>query len=60
MTVEGIFFSGTFYTIFWINKQRGILPDLCFSNELISHDEGMHCDFTCLLLNQRLPPASAV
>jgi len=46
--VEGIFFSGSFAAIFWL-KQRGILPGLCFSNELISRDEGLHTDFACLL-----------
>ncbi|XP_044019560.1 ribonucleoside-diphosphate reductase small chain-like [Aphidius gifuensis] len=48
--VEGIFFSGSFASIFWLRK-RGILPGLTFSNELISRDEGMHCDFACLLYN---------
>jgi ribonucleoside-diphosphate reductase subunit M2 len=47
--VEGIFFSGSFCAIFWL-KKRGLLPGLCFSNELISRDEGLHCDFACLLL----------
>lgn len=42
--VEGIFFSGSFCAIFWL-KKRGILPGLCFSNELISRDEGMHQEF---------------
>lgn len=46
--VEGIFFSGSFCAIFWL-KKRGLLPGLAFSNELISRDEGMHCDFACLL-----------
>eukprot|EP00042_Codosiga_hollandica_P045234 m.456449 g.456449 ORF g.456449 m.456449 type:complete len:181 (+) comp56974_c0_seq3:411-953(+) len=46
--VEGIFFSGAFAAIFWI-KQRGIMPGLTFSNELISRDEGLHTDFACLL-----------
>ncbi|KAL6120769.1 hypothetical protein NUSPORA_02448 [Nucleospora cyclopteri] len=46
--VEGIFFSGSFASIFWL-KKRGIMPGLCFSNELISRDEGLHCDFACLL-----------
>lgn len=46
--VEGIFFSGSFCAIFWV-KKRGILPGLTFSNELISRDEGLHCDFACLL-----------
>merc|ERR1711935_1020890 len=47
-TVEGIFFSGSFCAIFWL-KKRGLMPGLTFSNELISRDEGMHCDFACLL-----------
>src|SRR3984957_17814168 len=46
--VEGIFFSGSFCSIFWL-KKRGKMPGLTFSNELISRDEGMHCDFACLL-----------
>jgi len=46
--VEGIFFSGSFCAIFWL-KKRGLIPGLCFSNELISRDEGLHCDFACLL-----------
>ncbi|XP_056642428.1 ribonucleoside-diphosphate reductase subunit M2 [Diorhabda sublineata] len=46
--VEGIFFSGSFASIFWL-KKRGIMPGLTFSNELISRDEGLHCDFACLL-----------
>jgi len=46
--VEGIFFSGSFCAVFWL-KQRGLMPGLCFSNELISRDEGLHCDFACLL-----------
>jgi ribonucleoside-diphosphate reductase beta chain len=46
--VEGIFFSGSFCSIFWL-KKRGIMPGLTFSNELISRDEGLHCDFACLL-----------
>lgn len=48
--VEGIFFSGSFASIFWL-KKRGLMPGLTFSNELISRDEGMHTDFACLLLN---------
>jgi ribonucleoside-diphosphate reductase subunit M2 len=55
--VEGIFFSGSFCSIFWL-KKRGLMPGLSFSNELISRDEGMHCDFACLLyskLANRLP-----
>mmetsp|Transcript_6249 Transcript_6249/g.12382 ORF Transcript_6249/g.12382 Transcript_6249/m.12382 type:complete len:382 (-) Transcript_6249:612-1757(-) len=46
--VEGIFFSGSFCAIFWM-KKRGLMPGLTFSNELISRDEGLHCDFACLL-----------
>ncbi len=46
--VEGIFFSGSFCSIFWL-KKRGKMPGLTFSNELISRDEGLHCDFACLL-----------
>lgn len=42
--VEGVFFSGSFCAIFWL-KKRGLLPGLCFSNELISRDEGLHLDF---------------
>ncbi|NJN43155.1 MAG: ribonucleoside-diphosphate reductase [Flammeovirgaceae bacterium] len=44
--VEGIFFSGSFCSIFWL-KKRGLMPGLSFSNELISRDEGLHCDFAC-------------
>lgn len=51
--VEGIFFSGSFCSIFWL-KKRGLMPGLTFSNELISRDEGMHCDFACLLYNEHL------
>merc|ERR1711942_475771 len=46
--VEGIFFSGSFAAIFWM-KKRGLMPGLTFSNELISRDEGLHCDFACLM-----------
>lgn len=46
--VEGIFFSGSFCSIFWL-KKRGLMPGLTFSNELISRDEGLHTDFACLL-----------
>jgi len=56
--VEGLFFSGSFCAIFWL-KKRGLMPGLCTSNELISRDEGMHCDFACLLYSQLqnpLPP----
>ncbi len=51
--VEGIFFSGSFCSIFWL-KKRGLMPGLSFSNELISRDEGQHCDFACLLYNKHL------
>lgn len=51
--VEGIFFSGSFCSIFWL-KKRGLMPGLTFSNELISRDEGMHCDFACLLYNEHI------
>lgn len=56
--VEGIFFSGSFCAIYWL-KKRGLMPGLTFSNELISRDEGMHCDFACLLysmLQNQLDP----
>ena len=49
--VEGIFFSGSFCSIFWL-KKRGLMPGLTFSNELISRDEGLHCDFACLLYSE--------
>lgn len=49
--VEGIFFSGSFCAIFWL-KKRGLMPGLSFANELISRDEGLHCDFACLLYSQ--------
>lgn len=58
--VEGIFFSGSFCSIFWL-KKRGLMPGLSFSNELISRDEGLHCDFACLLykdLINKLPEAT--
>ena len=51
--IEGIFFSGSFCSIFWL-KKRGLMPGLSFSNELISRDEGMHCDFACLLYNDHM------
>ena len=51
--VEGIFFSGSFCSIFWL-KKRGLMPGLSFSNELISRDEGLHCDFACLLYTQHV------
>lgn len=46
--VEGIFFSGSFCAIYWL-KKRGLMPGLCTSNEFISRDEGLHCEFACLL-----------
>ena len=57
--VEGIFFSGSFCSIFWL-KKRGLMPGLTFSNELISRDEGLHCEFACLLysmLDEKMPEA---
>ncbi|EPT02749.1 hypothetical protein FOMPIDRAFT_1117335 [Fomitopsis schrenkii] len=59
--VEGIFFSGSFASIFWL-KKRGLMPGLTFSNELISRDEGMHTDFACLLFThlKRRPHPDAV
>ena len=51
--VEGIFFSGAFCYIFWL-KKRGLMPGLTFSNELISRDEGVHCDFAVHLHNNHL------
>lgn len=56
--VEGVFFSGSFCAIFWL-KKRGLCPGLTFSNELISRDEGMHCQFACHLysmLEKKLEP----
>jgi ribonucleoside-diphosphate reductase beta chain len=49
--VEGIFFSGAFCSIFWM-KKRGLMPGLTFSNELISRDEALHCEFAVLLYNK--------
>ncbi len=60
--VEGIFFLGSFCAIFWLKKQ-GLMPGLCFSNELISRDEGLHCDFACLLYSKlinKLPESRIV
>lgn len=51
--VEGIFFSGSFCSIFWL-KKRGLMPGLTFSNELISRDEGLHTDFACLLYERHI------
>ena len=56
--VEGLFFSGSFCSIFWL-KKRGLMPGLCTSNELISRDEGMHCDFACLLYGYLQKPLSS-
>lgn len=53
--VEGIFFSGAFCAIFWL-KKRGLLPGLCFSNELISRDEGMHTDFAVVMYKDYVAP----
>ncbi|KAG5883153.1 hypothetical protein JTB14_033404 [Gonioctena quinquepunctata] len=55
--VEGIFFSGSFAAIFWL-KKRGLMPGLTFSNELISRDEGLHCDFACLLFSHLIQKPS--
>lgn len=58
--VEGIFFSGSFASIFWL-KKRGLMPGLTFSNELIARDEALHTDFACLLFRHlRSPPAPSV
>ena len=61
--VEGIFFSGSFCSIFWL-KKRGLMPGLSFSNELISRDEGLHCDFACHLYTKhvvnRLPENTVI
>merc|ERR1712166_1612289 len=46
--VEGILFSGSFCSIYWL-KKRSLMPGLTFSNELISRDEGLHCDFACMV-----------
>ena len=55
---EGIFFSSSFVSIFWLKKRglkkRGLMPGLTFSNELISRDEGLHCDFACLMFKHLL------
>lgn len=60
-SVEGIFFSGSFASIFWL-KKRGLMPGLTFSNELISRDEGLHCDFACLMFKHLVqkPPKERV
>jgi ribonucleoside-diphosphate reductase subunit M2 len=46
-SIKGIFFSELFCAIFWL-KKPGLMPGLCFSNELISHDKGLHCNFARL------------
>ena len=51
--VEGIFFSGAFCSIYWL-KKRGLMPGLTFSNELISRDEALHCEFAILLYSKLL------
>ncbi|KAM4522808.1 ribonucleoside-diphosphate reductase subunit M2 [Odontesthes bonariensis] len=56
--VEGIFFSGSFASIFWL-KKRGLMPGLTFSNELISRDEGLHCDFACLMFKHLMKKPSS-
>jgi len=53
VAVEGIFFSGSFCSIFWL-KKKGLMPCLTFSNELISRDEGLHCDFAINLYNNHI------
>lgn len=53
VAVEGIFFSGSFCSIFWL-KKRGLMPGLTFSNELISRDEALHCDFAINLYNNHI------
>jgi ribonucleoside-diphosphate reductase subunit M2 len=60
--VKGIFFSGSLCAIFWL-KKRGLMPGLSFSNELISRDKGLHCNFACLLYSKllnRLPEARVI
>jgi len=56
--VEGIFFSGSFCAIFWL-KKRGLMPGLCTSNEFISRDEGLHCEFACLMHSLLSPEEQA-
>lgn len=56
--VEGIFFSGSFCSIFWL-KKRGLMPGLCTSNEFISRDEGLHCEFACLMHSLLSPQEQA-
>uniref|UniRef100_A0A671P6H7 ribonucleoside-diphosphate reductase n=1 Tax=Sinocyclocheilus anshuiensis TaxID=1608454 RepID=A0A671P6H7_9TELE len=56
--VEGIFFSGSFAAIYWL-KKRGLMPGLTYSNELISRDEGLHCNFACLVYSYLVKKPSA-
>ncbi len=49
--VKGILVSGSFCAIFWL-KKRGLMPGLCFSNELISRNKGLHCNFACLMYSK--------
>ncbi|KAI5615914.1 ribonucleoside-diphosphate reductase subunit M2 B, partial [Silurus asotus] len=56
--VEGIFFSGSFAAIYWL-KKRGLMPGLTYSNELISRDEGLHCNFACLMYSHLVKKPSA-
>jgi ribonucleoside-diphosphate reductase subunit M2 len=61
--VEGNFFLDSFCVIFWLKKRGLLMPGLCFSNKIISRDEGLHCDFACLLyskLVKRLPESQIV
>ena len=48
---EGILFSGSFCAFFWL-KKRGLMPGLCMANTQISKDEGLHCDYACMLYNE--------
>ncbi|KAM7542755.1 hypothetical protein Aperf_G00000009642 [Anoplocephala perfoliata] len=56
--IEGVFFSGSFASIFWL-KKRGLMPGLTFSNELITRDEGLHTDFACLIMKHIVKKPSA-
>lgn len=51
--IEGVFFSGSFCSIFFLNK-RGLMPGLSFSNNFIARDEAQHCEFACLLYNKHI------
>lgn len=53
VAVEGIFFSGSFCSIFWL-KSRGLMSGLCHANTLIFKDENLHCDFAIHLINNHL------